>query len=602
MEALRKLARLEREERPATHVEREVLAAWSSWGAVPEIFDETRAEWAAERGQLHELLGEQGYAAARRTTINAHYTHPVIAGAMWELAGDLGFEGGRVLEPGCGGGVFIGLAPVGAEMTGVELDDTTAAIAQELHPDARIISRSFAQYQPRGLFDLAVGTVPFADVRLYDPVHNRQQHSIHNHFIVKSLALTRPGGLVIVLSSRYTLDAGNPAARREMSELADLLGAVRLPTGAHRRAAGTDALTDLLILRRRPDGTEPLSESWINTDTVQLQGGEARINTHFLEHPDRVLGELTIGHGMYGADTLSVVGELDAETIAAAIALHGRRIAAAAPTPPSTSGRSAATGVDVGEQQLVEAPEGLWDGHLVMLANGTFAEVKDGLEHPIQTPRTIGAELRALLGLRDRARELLAAEAQTLEDTPAITESRARLRADYESYYARYGPINRFDLRRTGRIDPESGQERMCGCNNRWRDGGGNRARRFFRIRIAGKHVEIEHDAADQQQPREDGDFLWLRAGFHRAPPASSLTKTWSLRLMLRTSPFGCGEACMLSMMRKRGERSIRLTNFTNCIKLPSKLAETVIMERSSGPSMGSSGAMVPSRVFIPAV
>ncbi len=456
------LARLEREERPATHVEREVLAAWSSWGAVPEIFDETRAEWAAERGQLHELLGEQGYAAARRTTINAHYTHPVIAGAMWELAGDLGFEGGRVLEPGCGGGVFIGLAPVGAEMTGVELDDTTAAIAQELHPDARIISRSFAQYQPRGMFDLAVGNVPFADVRLYDPVHNRQQHSIHNHFIVKSLALTRPGGLVIVLSSRYTLDAGNPAARREMSGLADLLGAVRLPTGAHRRAAGTDALTDLLILRRRPDGTEPLSESWINTDTVQLRGGEARINTHFLEHPDRVLGELTVGHGMYGADTLSVVGELDAETIAAAIALHGRRIAAAAPTPPSTSVRSAASGVDVGERRLVEAPEGLWDGHLIARADGGFAEVKDGLERPVETPRTIAAELRALLGLRDRARELLAAEAQTLEDTPAITQSRARLRADYDSYYARYGPINRFTLRRTGRIDPESGQERMA--------------------------------------------------------------------------------------------------------------------------------------------
>ena len=145
------LARLEREERSASAVERETLAAWSSWGAVPEIFDETRAEWAGEREQLHELLGEQGYAAARRTTINAHYTHPAIARAMWALAGELGFEGGRVLEPGCGAGVFIGLAPVGAEMTGVELDDTTAAIAQELHPDARIVARSFADYRPRGL-------------------------------------------------------------------------------------------------------------------------------------------------------------------------------------------------------------------------------------------------------------------------------------------------------------------------------------------------------------------------------------------------------------------------------------------------------------------
>ncbi len=460
MAALRVLTRLEREQRSASAVERETLAAWSSWGAVPEIFDEARAEWAPERAQLHELLGEQGYAGARRTTINAHYTHPAIARAMWELASELGFEGGRVLEPGCGAGVFIGLAPAGAEMTGVELDDTTAAIAQALHPDARIIARSFAQYQPRGTFDLTVGNVPFADVRLHDPVHNRQQHSIHNHFIVKSLALTRPGGHVIVLTSRYTLDAANPAARREISGLADLLGAVRLPTGAHRRAAGTDALTDLLILRRRAPGAEPLSESWVNTRIVQLQGGEARVNEYFIEHPDRVLGELTVGHGMYAADTLSVLGELDPDEISEAISGHGRRIAAAAPALPQRSSERAVVGAD--ELQLVEAPEGLWDGHLVMLANGTFAEVKDGLEHPIQTPGTIAAELRALLGLRDRARELLAGEAQSLQDTPRIAELRTRLRADYESYYARYGPINRFTLRRTGRIDPDSGGERMA--------------------------------------------------------------------------------------------------------------------------------------------
>jgi hypothetical protein len=453
------LERLEREERSATASERETLSAWSSWGAVPAIFDETRAEWVAEREQLRELLGdERHYAQARRTTINAHYTDPAIARAIWELAGELGFRGGRALEPGCGAGVFIGLAPTGAEMVGVELDDTTAAIAQELHPDARIIARSFADYRPRGAaFDLVIGNIPFADVRLYDPAHNRQQHSIHNHFIIKSLALTRPGGLAIVLSSRYTLDAGNPAARREISGLADLLGAIRLPSGAHRRAAGTDALTDLLILRRRPDATEPLSEDWVSTRTVGASGGEARINQHFIEHPDRVLGELTVGHGMYAADTLSVIGDLDAEMIAAAIALHGRRIAAAAPNVSSEHRVS----VDVDEQRLVEAPEGLWDGHLIARADGTFMQVKDGLEHPVETPRTIGAELRALLGLRDHARALLTEETQTLEDTPRIEELRVGLRADYESYYSRYGPINRFGLQRTGRTDPETGEEVM---------------------------------------------------------------------------------------------------------------------------------------------
>lgn len=261
LQALAVLKRLEAEERPATVEEQRLLSRWSRWGAVPEIFDEAREEWAAQREQLRERLGEQGWATARRTTLNAHYTHPQIVAAMWELARQLGFQHGRVLEPGCGAGVFIGLAPAGAEMTGVELDDTTAAIAQALYPDAQIHARSFAAgtRMANGSFDLTIGNVPFGDVRLHDPRHNRGEHSIHNHFILKSLALTRPGGLVVVLSSHYTLDAANPAARREMSELADLLGALRLPTGAHRRAAGTDALTDLLVFRRRPADTKPFS-------------------------------------------------------------------------------------------------------------------------------------------------------------------------------------------------------------------------------------------------------------------------------------------------------------------------------------------------------
>ena len=181
------------------------------------------------------------------------------------------------------------------------------AIARALYPDADIRAESFAHTRlPDGYFDLAVGNVPFADVRLHDPRHNPGAHSLHNHFIVKSLHLTRPGGLVAVLSSHYTLDATNPAARREMGALADLVGAVRLPTGAHRRAAGTDALMDLLILRRRhPD--EPAREtSWETTRLVDVDGRQVRINSYLAEHPQRVLGELAVGQGMYGADTLHV--------------------------------------------------------------------------------------------------------------------------------------------------------------------------------------------------------------------------------------------------------------------------------------------------------
>ncbi len=178
-------------------------------------------------------------AAAARTTVNAHYTDAAYVQAIWDALGELGFTGGRVLEPGCGSGTFIGLAPPGADMVGVELDPTTAAIARALYPNAQVLAESFADTRiPEGSFDAVVGNVPFADVVFIDPAHNPSKLSIHNHFIVKSLHLVRPGGLVAVITSRYTMDAHNPAARREIAALADLVGAVRLP-GAPTRAAGT---------------------------------------------------------------------------------------------------------------------------------------------------------------------------------------------------------------------------------------------------------------------------------------------------------------------------------------------------------------------------
>ena len=284
---------LEAEAREPSAGEQRTLAGWSSWGAVPAVFDKDRSEWTAVRAELRELLGEDGYASARRTTINAHYTDPAVVAAIWQTVGELGFDGGRVLEPGCGAGVFLGLAPADAELTGVELDGASARLARALYPHATVRTESFADTRlPAGHFDLTVGNVPFADVRLHDPQHNRSHHSIHNHFILKSLALTRPGGLVAVLSSRFTLDASNPAARREMGELADLVGAVRLPTGSHRRTAGTDAVMDLLILRRRAPGEQPADRSWENTQPVDVDGQQVRINAWLAAHPDMILGRL----------------------------------------------------------------------------------------------------------------------------------------------------------------------------------------------------------------------------------------------------------------------------------------------------------------------
>jgi SAM-dependent methyltransferase len=211
--------------------------------------------------------------AASRNTLNAHYTDARIAQAVWSAVRALGFGGGRVLEPGCGSGNFIAFAPAGAQLVGVELDPVTAGIAAALHPAAQILPESFADTRDAdGSYDLAVGNVPFGRVVPHDRRHNPGGHSIHNHFIIKSLRLVRPGGLVALLTSRYTMDARNPAARREIASLADLVGAVRLPSGAHQRAAGTTVVTDLLILRRREPGREPDARKAAQADSAGAAG------------------------------------------------------------------------------------------------------------------------------------------------------------------------------------------------------------------------------------------------------------------------------------------------------------------------------------------
>jgi SAM-dependent methyltransferase len=258
------------------------------------------------------LLTPAELSAAARNTLNAHYTDAAVVQAIWAGVRQLGFTAGRVLEPGCGSGNFIGFAPGGAQFTGVELEPVTAQIAAALYPDADIIHESFADFRAReGGFDLAIGNVPFGSFALTDRQHNPGGHSIHNHFIIKALHLVRPGGLAAVVTSRYTMDARNPAARRGIAALADLAGAVRLPSGAHQRAAGTGVVTDLLIFRRREPGREPDGTGWEQTQMADLDGVHVPVNEYFLDHPGAVLGELRAVHGAYTAEDLVVAAAGD---------------------------------------------------------------------------------------------------------------------------------------------------------------------------------------------------------------------------------------------------------------------------------------------------
>jgi N12 class adenine-specific DNA methylase len=457
--AIRLVRVLETEGRSATADEQRVLARWSSWGAVPDVFDTAKPEWARERDELRGLLSAEEWDAAARTTINAHYTDPLIARQMWRALTALGFENGTVLEPGSGAGTFIGLAPDGAEVTGVELDPVTAAISRGLYPQATIRTESFAETRlPEEYFDAVIGNVPFSDVVLHDPVHNGTRQSMHNHFILKSLALTRPGGMVAVLTSHFTMDAQNPGARREMNALADLVGAIRLPTGALRRAAGVDTLTDLLVFRRREDDRPPADDSWETVTPVTIDGRTLKINAYFDEHPEHVLGDVGVAHGMYGQDTLTVTTDL---------AAFGDQLAAAVDGLVFSARRSGLTmsertqGQQARRVAFTPLPPDTWDGSIVAQPDRSFASVVGGTLEPMAVPKSAGAELRSLLGLRDRATSLLALESATVDDTDDVVKARAALRHDYQRYLGTYGPLNRYSLRPTGRTN-DAGEEAVA--------------------------------------------------------------------------------------------------------------------------------------------
>ncbi|KAA2247015.1 hypothetical protein F0L68_40430, partial [Solihabitans fulvus] len=463
--ALRTLRALQQQQRPATAEEQAVLARWSGWGAVARVFDETdaRLDWA--RAELRELMTEAEVRAAARNTINAHYTDLALVRGIWQAATALGFDGGRVLEPGCGSGNFLAVAPESAHLVGVELDPTSAAIAAALYPDAQILTESFAATRaPEGAFGLVVGNVPFGDITLTDRRHNQAGHAIHNHFLIKSLHLTAPGGLLLAVTSRYTLDAQNPAARRELVGLADLVGAVRLPSGAHQRAAGTRAVTDVLVLRRREPGRAPAAGEWEHAVRTNVDGVDLPVSEYFLAHPEMVLGQLRSGesgNAMYRADDLAVHHPDLAAVPADLAAALGRVVEHARAENLLYSPAAEAATRSAGPVALVGGVAARREGYITARDNGSFQRVEDGQQTPYEVPNRQASELRALLGIRDAVVALLETEAATGEDTPELDRLRQRLNTRYDAYLDRYGPINRFTWRHTGRIDPDTGEEKM---------------------------------------------------------------------------------------------------------------------------------------------
>ena len=476
------LDRLDAHQRAASPDEQEILASWSGWGAVPDVFDRRTEAFAVEREHLRGQLSPEQYRAAEASILNAHYTDPAIAHAMWDAVRAAGFAGGRVLEPGCGSGTFIGLAPDNAVMVGVENDPITARVAAALYPSAQIRSEGFETTRvPGDSFAAVLGNVPFGQFTVYDPAHNPDRFSIHNHFIIKSLDLTAPGGYAVVLSSRYTLDNLDTRARRAIAARADLLGAVRLPTKAFARVAGTDVVTDILVLRRRDPDREHTEPGWIDTHTLHLpdpanaDGVDIPINTYFRDHPQRVLGTFRAGHGIHGSTTLHVDGPTG-EQLISHISAQLRDIIGAA--------RQRGHGLTATPDTLTELDEATFDAGLITPADQGPQIPLDTLRYDpdtqtIQrwtghgwaaqrTPKSLIAETRKLIDLRDAATAVIAAQR---DHQPAATREQLRghLNRLYDRYVQKHGPINRFRWVHPNPITQQRHDKKVAAAEERWR-------------------------------------------------------------------------------------------------------------------------------------
>ena len=324
--AIQLLQTLESENRNATPEEQEILSNYVGWGGLADAFDPNKDNWAQEYTTLKGLLNDDEYAAARASTLNAHYTSPTVIRAIYDAVQQMGFETGNILEPAMGVGNFFGMLPPemqNSRLYGVELDSITGRIAQKLYPHADIKVAGFETTDRRDFFDLAVGNVPFGNYKVSDKPYDKLGFSIHNYFFAKALDQVRPGGVVAFVTSRFTMDSKNPDARQYIAQRAELLGAIRLPNNAFRANAGTDVVSDIIFLQKRdhPIDVEP---DWVH---LNMTPDGLPMNSYFVEHPEMVLGEITAESTQYGKDDLTVVpieGAVLADHLAEAVKqIHG---------------------------------------------------------------------------------------------------------------------------------------------------------------------------------------------------------------------------------------------------------------------------------------
>jgi hypothetical protein len=448
--AIRTLQAIEREKRPATADERQILRRFGGFGAVAlSIFPDPvtgrykDAGWQALGEELKVLLSPVEYDSAKRTTFNAFYTSPIVIAAMHRALGRLGvLATATALEPGCGTGNFMGLAPEGMRFIGIELDSISGRIARALHPDADIRIESFRDTKlPEGRLDAVIGNPPFADVRLD---YRGMKMPLHDFFIAKSLDGLKPGGIMAVISSHFTLDKTNAATREYLAGKADFVGAIRLPSDAFKRE-GTSVVTDILFLRKRAPGQEPnhADPDWLATGPLAVEGVEVAVNKYFLNHPEQVLGTWSRKDRLYGGEAgYSVTGNGDLATqLEEAIRRlpegHVSQSQAERPNPPP------AFIPPPPERHIAEGSFFVGDDRTICLIEGGRAVPVTYGGTALRSDSTMtGKRLAALVGLRDLARRVLQSQNDGWPEANR-TEARLELNRAYGLFVSAYGPVNK---------------------------------------------------------------------------------------------------------------------------------------------------------------
>ena len=457
IEAIRTLFQLEQEHRGATAEEQQVLSQYVGWGGLADAFDPGKDSWAKEYAELKGLLSEDEYAAARSSTLNAHYTSPMVIRSIYDAVEKMGFQSGNILEPSMGVGNFFGMLPdsmQSSRLYGVELDSITGRIAQKLYPEANIKVAGFETTDRRDFYDLAVGNVPFGNYKVNDKAYNKLNFSIHNYFFAKAIDQVRPGGVVAFVTSRYTLDSKDSSARKHMAERADLLGAIRLPNNAFRANAGTDVVSDIIFLQKRdrPIDHEP--------DWVQLGKTEDgfAINQYFVDHPEMVLGVLSTESTQYGREELTVApieGANLADQLAEAVQhIEGQYTAAEVDTPDIAEEEATRRTLPA-DPEVKNFAYTVVDGEVFYRENSVMTQV--------ELSDTAKGRVTGMVELRQIVKDLID---QQLNDFPDedIKETQAKLNAAYDAFTAKYGLLND---RKNGRLfEQDSSYYLLCSLEN----------------------------------------------------------------------------------------------------------------------------------------